>query len=275
MYKMLAKTILTSRSLGYGSIFVRQSLRAVKNAKCLHNCNQSLVPKVLLSYPTMRFDDLQKRNMFIQTQDTPNPNSLKFIPGVPVLEPGQTLDFPTGTDAYCSPLAKMLFRIEGVKSIFFGSDFITVTKLDDEVDWKILKPEVFATIMDFFASGLPILTEAQPSSDTKINEDDDETVQMIKELLDTKIRPTVQEDGGDIVYMGFVNGIVKLKMQGSCSSCPSSVVTLKNGVQNMMQFYIPEVLGVEQIEDDTDRVAKQEFEKLESKIKTNTTNSEQ
>lgn len=104
--------------------------------------------------------------MFIQIQDTPNPNSLKFLPGVTVLEPGQTMDFPTASDAYCSPLAKMLFRIEGVKSVFFGPDFITVTKLDEEVNWKIIKPEIFATIMDFFASGLPIFTEEQPSSDT-------------------------------------------------------------------------------------------------------------
>ncbi|CAG5097093.1 Similar to GH17809: NFU1 iron-sulfur cluster scaffold homolog [Cotesia congregata] len=207
--------------------------------------------------------------MFIQTQDTPNPNSLKFIPGVTILEPGQTKDFPNATESYCSPLAKMLFRIDGVKSVFYGPDFITVTKVDEDVDWNLLKPEIFATIMDFFAAGLPVLTEEQPSSDTQINENDDEIVQMIKELLDTRIRPTVQEDGGDIVFVGFENGIVKLKMQGSCTSCPSSVVTLKNGVQNMMQFYIPEVLGVEQIEDESQKVAKSEFEKFESKLPEN------
>lgn len=205
--------------------------------------------------------------MFIQTQDTPNPNSLKFLPGVMVLEPGQTMDFPNGPAAYCSPLAKLLFRIEGVKSVFFGPDFITVTKVDEDLDWKLMKPEIFATIMDFFASGLPILTDAKPSSDTQINEDDDETVQMIKELLDTRIRPTVQEDGGDIVFMSFEDGIVKLKMQGSCTSCPSSVVTLKNGVQNMLQFYIPEVVGVEQVEDEMQIVTKLEFEKLDKKLK--------
>lgn len=205
--------------------------------------------------------------MFIQTQDTPNPNSLKFLPGTAVLEPGQTKDFPNAPDAYCSPLAKMLFRIEGVKSVFFGPDFITITKMDEDVEWRLLKPEIFAVIMDFFASGLPVLTDEQPSSDTQISEDDSEIVQMIKELLDTRIRPTVQEDGGDIVFMGFEEGIVKLKMQGSCTNCPSSVVTLKNGVQNMMQFYIPEVLGVIQVEDETDKVAKKEFEKFEAKIK--------
>ncbi|XP_046612701.1 NFU1 iron-sulfur cluster scaffold homolog, mitochondrial-like [Neodiprion virginianus] len=271
---MFAKTTVLSRSINCGSIFARQSLRTINNAKRLHNCSKSYMQRPFLWQSTTRFNELHKRNMFIQTQDTPNPNSLKFLPGVAVLEPGQTMDFPTGSDAYCSPLAKMLFRIEGVKSIFFGSDFITVTKVDEDVDWKLIKPEVFATIMDFFASGLPVLTEAQPSLDTKIQDDDDETVQMIKELLDTRIRPTVQEDGGDIVYMGFVDGIVKLKMQGSCTSCPSSVVTLKNGVQNMMQFYIPEVQGVEQVEDESDRAAKEEFEKLETRIQTSKTSNE-
>lgn len=110
----------------------------------------------------------QKRSMFVQTQDTPNPNSLKFIPGVPVLGEGCTKDFPSAKDAYCSPLAKMLFRIEGVKAIFFGPDFITVTKFDEDVEWKLLKPEIFAAIMDFFASGLPVMDEtSQPAADTR------------------------------------------------------------------------------------------------------------
>ncbi|XP_051166916.1 NFU1 iron-sulfur cluster scaffold homolog, mitochondrial-like [Leptopilina boulardi] len=209
---------------------------------------------------------VHKRTMFIQTQDTPNPNSLKFLPGVQVLDKGQTKDFPSLSTAQFSPLAKMLFRIEGVKAVFYGSDFITVTKIDEDTDWNLLKPEIFATIMDFFASGLPILTEEQPVSNSQINEEDDEIVQMIKELLDTRIRPTVQEDGGDIVFVGFEDGIVKLKMQGSCTNCPSSVVTLRKGVQNMMQFYIPEVLGVIQVEDEVDKVSKEEFEKLESKV---------
>lgn len=106
-------------------------------------------------------------HMFIQTQDTPNPNSLKFLPGAKVLEAGQTIDFPTGQAAYCSPLGKVLFRIDGVKSVFLGPDFITITKTDDEIEWKLLKPEIFATIMDFFASGLPVLNEAKPNEDTR------------------------------------------------------------------------------------------------------------
>ncbi|XP_026321559.1 NFU1 iron-sulfur cluster scaffold homolog, mitochondrial-like isoform X2 [Hyposmocoma kahamanoa] len=185
-----------------------------------------------------------------------------------VLEPGQTMDFPNIGAAQCSPLAKMLFRIEGVKGVFFGPEFITVTKNDDDTEWKFLKPEIFATIMDFFASGLPIVTDAKPSGDTQINEDDDEIVQMIKELLDTRIRPTVQEDGGDVLFVEFKDGILKLKMQGSCSSCPSSIVTLKNGVQNMMQFYIPEVVAVEQIIGEDEKISDkvfQEFEKLKAK----------
>ncbi|XP_042692097.1 NFU1 iron-sulfur cluster scaffold homolog, mitochondrial [Centrocercus urophasianus] len=196
------------------------------------------------------------RCMFIQTQDTPNPNSLKFIPGKEVLE-SRTMEFSSPAAAFCSPLARQLFRIEGVKSIFFGPDFITITKESEDLDWNLLKPDIYATIMDFFASGLPVLTEEAPSTDTAQSEEDDEVVLMIKELLDTRIRPTVQEDGGDVIYKGFEDGIVQLKLQGSCTSCPSSIITLKNGIQNMLQFYIPEVEGVEQVVDDDDDVEKE------------------
>lgn len=205
------------------------------------------------------------RSMFIQVQDTPNPDSLKFLPGIDVLGKGNTRDFPTQAQAMSSPLAKIIFRIEGVRSVFFGGDFITVSKHED-AEWRIMKPEIFATIMDFFASGLPVVHEHNPNADTEIHEDDDETVAMIKELLDSRIRPTVQEDGGDIIFKGFEDGIVKLKLQGSCSSCPSSIVTLKNGVQNMLQFYIPEVVSVEQVKDEADKVIESEFEKLEKSI---------
>jgi len=164
---------------------------------------------------------------------------------------------------------KLVFRIEGVKGVFFGPDFIVITKHDDDSEWKLMKPEIFATIMDFFTSGLPVINaDVETLTSTEIYDDDDDTVAMIKELLDTRIRPTVQEDGGDIVYMGFDDGIVKLKMQGSCTSCPSSIVTLKNGVQNMLQFYIPEVVSVEQIFDESDEVQATELKKLEEKLKT-------
>ncbi|CAH8592250.1 unnamed protein product [Schistosoma turkestanicum] len=203
------------------------------------------------------------RRLFIQVQETPNPNSLKYFPGKPVLGSG-TRDFPSYTQTASSPLARQLFRIDGVKRVFFGPDFITITKNDD-FEWVVIKPDVYATIMDFYSSGQPVVNE-ENTQDLNKNCDDDETVLMIKELLDTRIRPTVQEDGGDIIFKDFKDGIVYLKLQGSCSSCPSSVVTLRNGVQNMLQFYIPDVLGVEQVEDELDVVSKEQFEKSEKEI---------
>jgi Fe-S cluster biogenesis protein NfuA len=208
------------------------------------------------------------RSMFIQTQDTPNPNSVKFLPGVRVLDDGQTRDFPTPMSSLNSQLAKLLFRVDGVTGVFFGPDFITVTKADDdEMQWRVIKPQVFATIMDFFASGVPVINEQSTDGQAAADEEeDDETVAMIKELLETRIRPTVQEDGGDIRFVAFENGVVKLKLQGSCTSCPSSIVTLKSGVENMLQFYVPEVLRVEQVQDETDKIAETEFNKFEEKI---------
>ncbi|CAL1530457.1 unnamed protein product [Lymnaea stagnalis] len=266
-------------NLNYPRILIKQAVPGVtsiqKHSRGLSQCSQSILSHSsfqgngqghLLSRKIVPSHIKAVRQMFIQTQDTPNPNSLKFMPGVKVLESG-TFDFPSPKSAQCSPLAKMLFRIEGVKGVFLSKDAVTITKADDDIDWNIIKPEIFAVIMDFFASGLPVLTdEKKPSGETVINEEDDETVALIKELLDTRIRPTVQEDGGDIVYMGFEKGVVKLKMQGSCSSCPSSIVTLKHGVQNMLQFYIPEVQAVEQVTDEVDAISEKEFQKVEEKL---------
>nr|XP_045594411.1 NFU1 iron-sulfur cluster scaffold homolog, mitochondrial-like isoform X1 [Procambarus clarkii] len=206
-------------------------------------------------------------SMFIKVQETPNPNSLKFLPGVQVLESG-TANFTSITAAQKSPLAKLLFRIEGVCGIFLSTDFITVTKEDDGAEWRTIKPEAFAVIMDFFTSGLPVIHEVDQtvSEHAGCDEDDDETVAMIKELLDTRIRPTVQEDGGDILFRGFDDGIVYLKMMGSCTGCPSSVVTLKNGVQNMLQFYIPEVVEVVEVKDAADDVIEEEFKKFDEQL---------
>ncbi|XP_071273929.1 NFU1 iron-sulfur cluster scaffold homolog, mitochondrial isoform X2 [Agelaius tricolor] len=134
---------------------------------------------------------------------------------------------------------------------------LTFSKESEDLDWNLLKPDIYATIMDFFASGLPVVTDEAPRTDTAASEEDDEVVLMIKELLDTRIRPTVQEDGGDVIYKGFEDGIVQLKLQGSCTSCPSSLITLKSGIQNMLQFYIPEVEGVEQVVDDDDDAEKE------------------
>ncbi|PON71175.1 Iron-sulfur cluster scaffold [Parasponia andersonii] len=199
----------------------------------------------------------QKRSMFIQTQSTPNPSSLMFYPGKPVMEVGSA-DFPNARAAMSSPLAKALYGIDGVTRVFFGSDFVTVTKSED-TSWDFLKPEIFAAIMDFYSSGQPLFLDSETAAakDTAIHEDDSETVAMIKELLETRIRPAVQDDGGDIEYRGFdlETGMVKLRMQGACSGCPSSSVTLKSGIENMLMHYVPEVKGVEQESDAEDEEA--------------------
>lgn len=158
-----------------------------------------------------------------------------------------------------------LFEIEGVKSVFFGPDFITVTKADDDVEWTDIKRHAVESITKFFDSGAPITTGVT-HHESSHSEDDDEIVSMIKELLDTRIRPTVQEDGGDVIFKGFDDGTVKLKLVGSCTGCPSSTVTLKNGIQNMLQFYIPEVDDVEQVEDEVDEVNAKVFLELERKL---------
>lgn len=221
------------------------------------------------------------RSVYIQTQDTPNPNSLKFLPGNPVLDEGKTKEFTTKESAYgVSPLAKSLFRIDGVKSVFFGSNFITVTKLDEPTaEWKLLRPEIFATIMDHFSMNLPVMNEVEGGEgeeegddhfplDPNMSEEDQETAELIKELLDTKIRPTVQEDGGDVIFVRYVEGVVGLKLQGSCTSCPSSTVTLKHGIQNMLQFYIPEIQSVEEAKTETDKITEAEFDEFEKKLDT-------
>ncbi|KAL3652003.1 NifU-like protein 4, mitochondrial [Castilleja foliolosa] len=199
----------------------------------------------------------QRRSMFIQTQSTPNPASLMFYPGKPVMDTGSS-DFPNARSALSSPLAKSLFGIDGITRVFFGSDFVTVTKSEDTL-WDLLKPQIFAAMMNFYSSGQPLFLDSATaaSMDTAIHEDDSETVAMIKELLETRIRPAVQDDGGDIEYVGFETdtGIVKLRMQGACSGCPSSSVTLKSGIENMLMHYVPEVKGVEQEFDDEDEGA--------------------
>ncbi|MEW5299678.1 MAG: hypothetical protein WDW38_004268 [Sanguina aurantia] len=196
-----------------------------------------------------------------------------FIPGKTVMENGSQ-EFNNARAAMASPLANKLFGIDGVTKVFFGSDFITVTKTD-AVSWAVLKPDIFASVMDFFASGEPIVhsTEALSSSDTAIHEDDDEIVAMIKELLETRIRPAVQEDGGDILFRSFdeATGIVMVKMQGACSGCPSSAITLKSGIENMLKHYVPEVKSVVEAPPDEDdlmvaKMSDSEFSKLEAQL---------
>lgn len=180
--------------------------------------------------------------MFIQTQDTPNPATLKFIPGVPVMESG-TADYPAADSANGSPLARRLFQVDGVAGVFLGADFVAVTK-DENLDWFALKPSILAGIMEHFASGLPVVETATPQDAGDANEDDDDTVQQIKHLLDTRVRPAVAMDGGDIVFQEFDDGIVTLQMRGACQGCPSSTATLKMGIENMLKHYIPEVREV-------------------------------
>jgi Fe-S cluster biogenesis protein NfuA len=181
--------------------------------------------------------------MFIQTEQTPNPATLKFLPGRDVLGRG-TADFPTPEAAVRSPLAQRLFEIEGVAGVFLGADFVTITK-DGDRDWYLLKPSILGVIMEHFTAGRPVINETS-ADDNAAHEDDDEIVAQIKELLDTRVRPAVAQDGGDITFQGFENGIVYLNMKGSCAGCPSSTATLKAGIENMLRHYIPEVVEVRQ-----------------------------
>ncbi|PPR49572.1 MAG: Fe/S biogenesis protein NfuA [Alphaproteobacteria bacterium MarineAlpha5_Bin5] len=183
--------------------------------------------------------------MFIQTEQTPNPQTLKFLPGKVVMEEG-TAFFQNIDEASISPLATRLFSVEGVSGVFLGSDFITITKAET-INWEIMKPLVLGSIMDHFNSGeetyLSKKTEDTKKS-LKENSNDSEIVKQIKELLDTRVRPAVAMDGGDIIYDSFKDGIVYLHMQGACSGCPSSTATLKMGIENMLKHYIPEVQEV-------------------------------
>ena len=183
--------------------------------------------------------------MFIQTEGTPNPATLKFLPGCEVMPRG-TANFPDVGDAARSPMASALFGIEGVEGVFLGGDFISITKADGK-EWDTMKPRLLATIMEHFQTGQPIIKEGEVD-ETASGEEDSETVAQIKELIETRVRPAVAQDGGDIIFKGFENGIVLLKMQGACSGCPSSTMTLKHGIENMLKYYVPEVQEVQAVE---------------------------
>jgi Fe-S cluster biogenesis protein NfuA len=180
--------------------------------------------------------------MFIQTETTPNPATLKFIPGRAVMTEG-TAQFADAEAADgVSPLAQRLFGVAGVTGVFLGGDFISVTK-DGSQDWFQLKPGILAAIMEHYTSGRPVmLAQAAPSSEAA--ETDSETVAAIKELIETRVRPAVAQDGGDIIFEHFEDGVVYLQMHGACSGCPSSTATLKAGIENMLRHYIPEVVEV-------------------------------
>ena len=180
--------------------------------------------------------------MFIQTESTPNPATLKFLPGQTVLDLG-TADFPSAEAAGKSPLAKRIFAAGGVTGVFFGTDFVTVTKADD-VDWAHIKPQILGAIMEHYQSGAPALEGASTGGHNDQDGPDAGIISQIKELLDTRVRPAVAQDGGDITFHGFDRGVVYLHMQGACAGCPSSTMTLKMGIENLLRHYIPEVLEV-------------------------------
>ena len=188
--------------------------------------------------------------MFIQTESTPNPATLKFLPGREVMGEASVADFPDAAAAERSPLARALFTHGDVKRVFFGSDFIAVTK-SDASDWRHLKPSILGAIMEHFTRDLPLIESAaeEAADEENYSEDDAEVVAQIKELIDTRVRPAVANDGGDIIFKAFdgASGVVSLHMRGSCAGCPSSTMTLKNGIENMLRHYIPEVTAVESV----------------------------
>ncbi len=182
--------------------------------------------------------------MFIETEGTPNPATLKFLPGRDVLA-GRTADFADADAALLSPLADALFGIAGVARVFLGSDFVTVTK-DDSAEWQALRPQVMGVIMEHFTANRPVMSTLAEAEAEDVRPEDAEIVAQIKDLLDERVRPAVAGDGGDIIFRGFRDGVVSLKMQGSCSGCPSSTATLKHGIENLLKHYIPEVQSVTQ-----------------------------
>ncbi|KAJ2756939.1 hypothetical protein GGH94_003671 [Coemansia aciculifera] len=225
--------------------------------------------------------------MFIQTASTPNEDALQFIPGVPVLGSGnsdgataansmRTVEYNSPREGLKSPLATRLFAIEGVKGIMYGSDFVTVRK-DSDHPWQLMKPDIYAAIMDHFSSGRALIREdstsdsgskSGSSSAGVAEEEDSEIVSEIKELLESRVRPSIQEDGGDLDFVSFdeVTGIVRIRLRGACRGCSSSTVTLKHGVEGMLTYYIPEVSSVESVDDELEVQANKEFSKLEAQL---------
>jgi Fe-S cluster biogenesis protein NfuA len=185
--------------------------------------------------------------MFIETETTPNPATIKFLPGREVMGTHGTADFRDAESAANSPLASRLLDVTGIEGVFLGNDFVSVSKSDDS-DWFQLKPLVLGAIMEHFSSGQPIMTTLTAGGDVKsaADHDDDEISGQIRELIETRVRPAVAQDGGDIVFEKFEDGVVYLQMRGACAGCPSSTMTLKNGIENMLRHYIPEVQEVQQ-----------------------------
>ncbi|GIK02348.1 hypothetical protein Aspvir_006397 [Aspergillus viridinutans] len=296
---MLRRALLDARFSPQSAAVQSQGIRpALGSYKSIHN--SARLPAITASEtrrrPTLRPHHrpaaqarvngplpVTKRTIFIQTENTPNPDALKFIPNHRVLPeefPTSFLEYlsPRSTLAppHPSPLAANLFNVDGVTSVFYGPDFITVSKSSD-ANWAHIKPEVFSLITQAVTSGEAIVSTVEKTGENaqeggmeeslSFNEEDDEVVSMIKELLETRIRPAIQEDGGDIELRGFENGIVKLKLRGACRTCDSSTVTLKNGIESMLMHYIEEVQGVEQVLDEEEEISMHEFAKFEEKLR--------
>ncbi|KAH7075385.1 HIRA-interacting protein 5 [Paraphoma chrysanthemicola] len=272
----------------------KPTLRASRTAtRCLHQQSPSITASPLRHRPRVQqwaqsatpvAATVARRTMFIQTEPTPNADALKFNPNQRVLPESIASPYleylnPRSTLAppHPSPLAAQLLNIDGVTSVFLGVDYITVTK-DSSTPWAHVKPEVFAIINEFMTSGQPLVNTVaakdgeqgqggQEVDSLAYDENDSEVVGMIKELLETRIRPAIQEDGGDIEFRGFEDGQVMLKLRGACRTCDSSTVTLKNGIESMLMHYIEEVKGVQQILDQEEEIALKEFAKFEEKLK--------
>jgi Fe-S cluster biogenesis protein NfuA len=183
--------------------------------------------------------------MFIQTELTPNPKTVKFIPGEEV-SPQKNITYKDILEAENSPLAKRLFLIDGVDSVFLGSDFISIHKTDD-FEWQVLKPLILSQIMQHYMSNEKVINEIKETAQVEVNAEDKDIVTQIEELLETRVRPSVAGHGGDIVFHGYSDGVVELGLRGSCSGCPSSMATLKMGVENMLKHYIPEITEVREV----------------------------
>ncbi|CAM9525224.1 unnamed protein product [Scytosiphon promiscuus] len=270
------------RSLWSTGAQARPALRGAQQARGLHVASSSGSSSSAATAARSRLGrnrpqsrapwQLQSRSFFIQTEPTPNPNSLKFLPGRPVLpaDHGTGVFFTPGDrEKNQSPLAVALLGLEGVTGVFLGADFITISK-NDEGSWTLMKPVVFGEIMDFFAEGKAVMLAEPVVTDTTIFDDDDEVLVRSRHITTFKVRPAVQEDGGDIFYKGFDpnTGTVSVQLAGSCVGCPSSTITLKNGVEKMLMHYIPEVTAVNAIEDEElKEVNQKEVNELEDRLK--------
>eukprot|EP00835_Amoeboradix_gromovi_P001591 NODE_75_length_23373_cov_0.434261.p12 type:complete len:212 gc:universal NODE_75_length_23373_cov_0.434261:15595-14960(-) len=203
------------------------------------------------------------RRLFIQVENTPNSNALKFRPGKTVTSHAQDV---TRSNQQVSPLAQYLYKIQGIEGVYFGPDFVSLTK-DPGSEWSTLKPQIFGILTEFFNSKQALYNDiSELNKDTEILESDSETVKMIKTLIADRIRPYIQQDGGDINYVSYENGIVKVQLQGACKTCSSSVLTLKSGIESMMKHYVPEINAVEQVLDQAEESTRSAFENLEKKL---------